>query len=251
MKDINIIENLIVEKGRIISHEDLTKALSSYKEVNNKILNLVKKGFLVNLKRGTYYISKLGSLGYTSVSNYLIANVIGEESFVSFASALKHHGLYDQGLKKIQSISKKQYLKKTIESIVYEYIKVKDSSYFGFEEYKVDGGTARIATKERAILDIIEYKKTVSNVSLVQEKLVNYTNEFDFAKITSYAKSYSQTTIKILGLLLDFMDRNKDSDKLISLINKNSTSWLSKNSDKFSNKWRIYYNLALEEHVCN
>ena len=251
MKDINIIESLIIEKGRMVSHRDLVKALSGYQDVNNKILNLAKKGFLVNLRRGVYYIARLGSLGYTSISNYLIANAIGEKSFVSFEAALKYHGIYDQGLKKIQSISQKQYLNKTIESITYEYIKVKSSNYFGLEKYKVDGGMARIATKERTILDIIEYKKTVSNISLVQEKLENYLDEFDFEKIIFYAKSYSQTTIKILGLILDFMNRNKDADKLNSLINKKSTSRLAKNSDKFSNRWRLYYNSILEEHAHN
>ena len=249
MQDINIIEELLVEKGRILNYKELAQALSEYKDVNSKILSLSKKGFLVNLRRGVYYIAKLGSLGYTSISNYLIANIIGKKSFVSFESALKYHGIYDQGLKKIQSISQKQYLEKTIESITYEYIKVKNSNYFGFEEHKVDGGTARIATNERAILDIIEYKRTVSNVSLVQEKLNNHIDEFDLERLTFYAKNYSQTTIKTLGLVLDFI--GKDTDKLNFQINKKSTSRISEGSDKFSNKWRLYYNSILEEYAHN
>jgi predicted transcriptional regulator of viral defense system len=249
MKDINTIENLILEKGKIVTHQDLVEALADYKDVNGKILDLANKGFLVNLRRGIYFIAKLGSLGYTSISNYLIANAIGEESFVSFEAALKYHGLYDQGLKKIQSISKEQYLNKTVESIVYEYVKVKDLSYFGFEKYKVDGGTAKIATKERAILDIIEYKRTVSNISIVQEKLNNLTGEFDWERLACYAERYSQTTIKTLGLVLDFM--GKDMDKLNLLINKKSTSRISTNSSKFSNKWRLYYDSALEEYAHN
>ena len=136
-----------------------------------------------------------------------------------------------------------------IESIIYEYVKVKKSNYFGYEEYKVDGGTARIAERERAILDIIEYKRTLSSISLIQEKINTYSDEFNFEKLISYAKKYSQITIKTIGLVLDFME--KDTRKLNSLINKKSTSQMSKDAGKFSNKWRLYYDSVLEEHARN
>ncbi len=247
MKDVEIIQNLVVQKGRVVNHSDLTKELKSYKDINKKILCLTEKGFLVNLRRGVYYISKLGSLGYTSISNYLIANAIGEESFVSFEAALKYYGMFDQGLKKIRSISKKRYLDKTIEEITYEYIKVKDSMYFGYEDLEVDGGTARVATKERALLDIIEYRRNISNINLVQEKLEKYADDIDFELIYSYAKHCSQITIKIMGLLLDQI--SVDTECLKHLINEKSTSRISDDSDKFSNKWRLYYNSILDEHL--
>jgi predicted transcriptional regulator of viral defense system len=247
MDDIKIIEKLMVEKGRIITYDDLKETFSTHKDINKKILRLSNKGLLVSLRRGFYYIAKLGSLGYTSISNYIIANTIGEQSFVSFEAALKYHGLYDQGLKKILSISQKQYLDKQIESITYKYIKVKESRYFGFEEYKVDGGNARIAVKERAILDILEYRRTTVNVSLIQEKLKKYSNEFDIEGLISYAKYFSQITIKTLGLLLDFI--GKETGDLNLLITENSTSRISEDSNKFSNKWRLYYNSVLEEDI--
>ena len=103
MKDIQIIENLLLKKGRIIKYSDLQEVLSKYKDVNNKIFQLTEKGLLVNLKKGLYYISKIGSLGYTSISNYIIANAIGKNSFVSCKSALKYHGYFNQGLRKILS----------------------------------------------------------------------------------------------------------------------------------------------------
>ncbi len=247
MKDIEIIENLLVEKGRIIEYADLKEVLNKYKDINNKIFQLTEKGLLVNLKKGLYYISKIGSLGYTSISNYIIANAIGNNSFVSFKSALKYYGYFDQGLKKILSISTKQYLTKTIENISYEYVKVSDDKYFGYEQYKVDGGIARIATKERVILDIIEYKRTITNVSLIQDIIKNNLSDFNVDKFNSYIKNYSQLTTKTLGLLLDF--NNVNTEEINSLINKKSTSRMSKKADNFSNKWRLYYNSILEEDL--
>ena len=112
MKDIKLIENILVDKGRIVNYSEIKEYLTDFRDINKKISTLIEKGFLVNLRKGVYYISKIGSLGYTSISTYIIANSIGEESFISFEAALKFHGLFDQGLKKYRSISKKQYLDK-------------------------------------------------------------------------------------------------------------------------------------------
>lgn len=200
---------------------------------------------MVKLKRGTYYISKIGSLGYTSISNYILANTIGEQSFVSFEGALKYHGLFNQGLRKYKSISLKQYLTKTLEGTIYEYINVKEEQYFGLNLEKVDGGNAKIALKERALLDILEYKRSINTVSLVLEKLIEYNTEIDIQLLVKYALHYSQTTTKTLGLLLDIA--HIDSTGLEKYINKKSTSRMLNTSDMFSNRWRLYYDSILLE----
>jgi predicted transcriptional regulator of viral defense system len=245
MRDLELIEKILIDKGRIVTIDQLSQYLAEYKDINKKISTLINKGLLVQLKRGTYFISKIGSLGYTSISNHIIANTIGEQSFVSFEAALKYHGLFDQGLKKYRSISQKQYLTKTLEETTYEYVKVKKEQYFGFNLEKVDGGNARIATKERALLDLLEYKRSINTVSLVLEKLIEHNSEINTQLLMEYVLSYSQTTIKILGLLLDLA--KIDSKKLEKYVKRNSTSKMLNTSDKFSNKWRLYYNPRLEE----
>lgn len=245
MKDLELIEKILINEGRIITIDQLKTYLTKYSDINKKIHTLINKGLLVKLKRGTYFIPKIGSLGYISISNYIIANTIGEQSFVSFEAALKYHGLFDQGLKKYRSISQKQYLTKTLEEITYEYVKVKKEQYFGFNLERVDGGNARIATKERALLDLLEYKRSINTVSLVLEKLIEYNSEIDINLLIEYAQSYSQTTIKTLGLLLDIAQI--DSKELEKYVKRNSTSRMLNTSDKFSNKWRLYYNPRLEE----
>lgn len=247
MDNLKLIEKILIEKGRIVKYADMSDYLVDYSDIDKKISLLFDNGLLVSLRKGIYYIPKLGSLGYTSISNYILANTIGEESFVSFEAALSFHGIFDQGLQKYRSISKKQYLDKTVEEIAYEYIKVKDSNYFGYKEESVDGGQARIATKERAMLDLIEYKKSISTLSLVLEKFSQYKNDIDFKVIGSYLKNYSQVTRKICGLFLDLI--GQDSKRVELLVNKSSTSRMTESSAKFSNKWRLYYNSVLEEQL--
>lgn len=248
MKDIINLENLLIKKGRIIKHSNLKEYYKNHQNINNKISLLVKKGWLVNLRRGLYYITKLGSLGHTSISNYIIANSIGEKSFVSFEAALKHHGMFNQDLKKIKSISQKQYLNKQLENIDYQYVKVLNENYFGFSLEKVDGGNALIANSERAILDLIEYQRTSYSVSLVLEKLKDYYKNLNILLLQEYLDKYSLITKKTIGLFFDFLKIK--SMKVQELITRaDSTSRLLTSSDKFSTKWRIYYDSIFEEQV--
>ncbi len=247
MKDLKLIEQILINEGRIVKQKQLLSYLSCYSDKNKKISSLINKGFLVKLKKGTYYIAKIGSLGFTSISNYIIANIIGEKSYVSFESALKYHGLFDQGIKKYKSISLAQYIAKKLEETTYEYVKVKNDIFFGFNIENVDGGNAKIAHVEKALLDMLEYNRTINTVSIVLEKFNVYGNEIKFSRLNKYAKSFSQTTIKTLGLLLDLSEI--DSTNLEKLVKKESTSRMLKDTDKFSNKWRLYYNSAIEKQI--
>jgi hypothetical protein len=69
-------------------------------------------------------------------TNYLIANTIGPQSFVSFDATIQFHGLFDQRLSKYRSASKKQYIEK-IEEIKYKYITVKNKNFFGFKSIAI------------------------------------------------------------------------------------------------------------------
>lgn len=249
LQKIDIIEKAVVKFGRIITHDQLKQLLSVYKNTNDKIHKLSKEGWLVKLRRELYYVSKIGSFGFTSISNYKIANLIGKESFVSFEAALKFYGLFDQSIRNYRSISKKQYLPKEIEGSIYKYIKVKDKNYLGWREESIDGTAARIAIKERALLDLLEYSRTINSVSLALEILQNNYKDFNMDWFLKNLKYYSKITLRSFGLLLDLI--NKDSSDIYSTLSykNNSVFKMFPNAKKFNKKWRIYYDPILEEQV--
>lgn len=249
LQKIEIIELAVVKFGSIITNSQLNGLLLGYKNKNDKIHKLLKEGWLVKLRRELYYISKIGSFGFTSISNYKIANLIGEESFVSFEAALKFHGLFDQSIRNYRSISKKQYLQKKIEEIDYKYIKVKDKNYFGWSEESVDGGIAIIALKERALLDLLEYHRTVNSVSLVLESLQNNYDDFGKDWFIKNLQYYSKVTASSFGFLLDLVNRDSSYIYLTLIDKKIPTLKMFSSAKKFNKKWRIYYDPILEEQV--
>lgn len=248
MKDIEIIEKLLIEYGKVVTNDQISREYTNLTNINQKISLLIKKRLLVKLRKGKYYISKIGSLGYTDASSYLLANIMGEESFVSFEGALKYYGMFDQGLSKYRSISLKQYLEKNIEEVNYSYIKIKQENYFGYIIVQIDRADIKIADLERAILDLIEYNRSEYTVSLVIEKLQNYTNEIQFEKLFKYIKRYSQTTIKTLGVILDAL--SIDTGELKKMISsENSTHNMFSKNYSFDTKWRINYNNVILEGI--
>jgi len=248
MEDTKTLEKILVEHGRIVDYKTISAYFIKLSNINNKISSLITKGWLVNLKKGVYYITKLGSLGYVTISNYVIAGIIGTESFISFEGALKYHGFFDQGIQRFRSISQIQYLTKEIEKTRYEYIKVQKNDYFGFSRERIETEFANIAYIERALLDLIEYQRSIYTVSLVIEKFQNYQQDIDIKRVVEYLKNYSQVTVKMVGTIFDALQI--DSKEVFKLINSNnSTSRLFKSSDVFDTKWRIYYDSIFAEQL--
>jgi predicted transcriptional regulator of viral defense system len=244
--DLEIIQKILKENGKIVDKGIFSRYFRNVKNINKKISRINSDGLILRIKRGTYYICDDKS-DYLSISNYYISNIIGEKSFVSFEGALKFHGVFDQAIKQYISIAQNQYISKKLENFEYTYIKVLKDNYFGFKKCRVDGGSANIAYLERALLDMIEYKRNVYSISLVLEILQKYIGDIDKKLLFKYLKKYSQITVKIFGLLFDML--GYDSKDIHLLVNKGSTSRISSQSKNFSNKWRLYYDSIYEYQI--
>ncbi|KKP80384.1 MAG: hypothetical protein A2271_04885 [Candidatus Moranbacteria bacterium RIFOXYA12_FULL_35_19] len=242
-KDSELLENLIAKNGLFITFEQVVKESASSmsrQEIRNLVSKLVRNGWLVRIKKGNYYITTLESRGTFNVSNFVIAQVLFENSYISCESALQHHGIFDQHLKTIVSVSLKKMSKKEIQGITFEFITTNKNNFYGWNEFELDGCLVKIATVEKTILDILNFKRTLSTVDLVLEKLKNYRDSIDIAKFNEFSKKQSITVQRILGFLLDKADI--DSSYLHnSTKGKTSNSYMTKDSKLFSAKWRLYY----------
>ncbi|MDD2566239.1 MAG: hypothetical protein PHZ26_05680 [Candidatus Gracilibacteria bacterium] len=107
------------------------------------------------------------------------------KSYVSFETALQKHGVIFQDYSSIVTIASDNTISKNIDDIDYQYKKVKDSILLdpiGIDHY----GTYTIASKERAICDIIYLKSGFSFDNL---------KSVDFEKLEEISKIYNKRTI--------------------------------------------------------
>lgn len=242
-KDLNLIEDLIVKHGVIVTFEQIYGVLKrrmTRQAIRNLVNRLFKNGWLVRIKRGVYAISSMESRGFLTLSIFKTAQILVKDSYVSFEKALQYHGMFDQYLRTIVSVSLKAYKTVEIHDTNYRFIKTKKKLFYGWEERRVENYLVKIATAEKAISDMLCFDRNVYSIDLVLEKLKEYKNDFDFARLNELSRKQTTTVQRIIGFLLDKI--NIDSGYLHNLIkDKKNCSYMTKDSTEFNARWRLYY----------
>ncbi len=238
-----IIENLIAKYGLFVNFSQIFNELKgemNQQGVKNAVGKLVKRGWLVRLSRGNYYITSLESRGIASVSFLVIAQALADDTYISFEASLQYHGIFDQYLKTIILISLTRHTTKTIQDSIYKFIRVSQKNFYGWEDVQMEGKTVKIATLEKAVLDILNFRRTVYSIDLVLEKLREHKNNFDLERLFEFSRKQSLTVMRILGFLLD--NAGLDSANFYSQIkDKSGSSYMTKDSNIYNAKWRLYY----------
>lgn len=240
--ELQVLELLIADHGNLVDFAMICEKMGESKsrqEIKNFIYKLVKKGWLIRVKRGFFIISDISGRGNIELSQLTIAQIIDTNSYVSFEGALQYHGMFDQYLKTIISVGLKRAYFKKVSNWVFKYIKSKKDLFNDFKEYNIDGQLIKIATKEKALLDFLEYRKNIHDIDLVIEKLRDYQRNIDIKNLINVSEKYSLTSKRILGFILDFL--NFKSEDLYNKIKKNKNhSFMTSKSDIFDSKWRLY-----------
>ncbi len=249
-KQSELLENLIVKHSQIVTFDQIyneAKVNWDYKQAKNLITKLVKNGWLIRIKRSLYAISDLSTRGSLSLTPSTVANLLVSESYVSFESALQQYGMFDQLTDKTVSVSLKKYKSVVLHSVEYSFIKTKADYYFGWKEISIDGHLTRIATPEKALIDIVNFHKSQYSIDLVIEKLLEHKKDLNIDLLNEYIARFSLTTIKIFGLLFDLI--GFDSKTLYETVkSKSGTHWMIPGDTKFNAKWRLYYNPYFEKY---
>lgn len=248
--DGDLLEKLIVKYGKVVTASqihDVARDNWSYQQTKNRIQKLVRNGWLIRIKRGLYAVSDFSNLGFLSLSPYVVANLLVEESYVSFEAALAYHGMFDQFTDQFLSVSLKQYKTTKLSSIQYRYIKTQEIMYSGWEKVEIENMTAQIASAQKALVDMIHFRNSSYMVDLVIEKLINYEVDLINEQLIEYAMLASQKTLKIFGLIFDLL--GTDSTRLYRLVeDKKSTHRITPDDKTFNAKWRLYYDNHFEKY---
>lgn len=249
-KDGELLEMLITKYGKVATVKQIEAEAENtwdYQQTHNRIQQLVKNGWLIRIKRGLYAINDLSSRGFLSISPYVIANLLAEDSYVSFEAALNYRGMFDQFVKQYTSVSLKQYKETTLESIQYRFVKSQEKFFIGWDQLEIENMSARIANAEKALVDLIYFHTGNYIVDLVIEKMKNHKEDLNIENLKLYASLASQKTVKIFGLLFDLL--GWDSESLLHLLEgTRSTHRININDKTFNAKWRIYYDKYFDNY---
>ena len=172
-----------------------------------------------------------------------------EKSYISFESALQYHGLFNQYLSSINAISVSQKKSRIIDGIKYNFITTKAKFFYGWETYQIDNQDVKIASIEKALIDLIQFHRTRYSTDIVIEKLLDYQDQIDFYKLNDFLLQANLTTRRIFGFLFDMA--GIDSQKLLdSVQSRKSVSSITKSEDNiYNHKWKLYYDSYFEKYA--
>lgn len=240
--ELEALETALIEYGAVVTFDQLSNLFNENREYTRKrISKFAKQGWLKRIKKGVFVMSDLSSRGTLSISYNAVVNVIVEEAYISFESALQYHGLYDQLLTNINSISLKRYKKTTIAGYSFQFIKTQQRYFYGWDTYDIDGQSVKIANIEKALVDLIQFHRNRYATDLVLEKLSAFKSAIIHQRLIEYVLKANLTTQRIIGFLLDFAELDS-SELYSSVLNRQSVSSIS-NAEKnlYNHKWKLYY----------
>ncbi|MBU0578763.1 hypothetical protein KJ628_02145 [Patescibacteria group bacterium] len=246
-KEAELLNSLVIKYGDIVSIDQVYTEFDQYYSkvwLKKFVSKMLQKGWLIRLKRGQYLISNLDTRGYLSLSQYAIANALVKESYVSFGLALQYHGMFDQLLATATSVSLKRQQTVLVQNTKYKYIYTTGKFFYGWSAQRLDDREIRVASVEKALIDMLLFYRTTHSIDLVLEKLSNYHQQIDFNLLIKYATLSTITVQKILGFLLDIAGLDTQGLQV-----NDSVVRMTAKSDVFNARWGLYYDAYFNQYL--
>ncbi len=155
-----------------------------------------EKGYIKKVIKGYYVFS---SLGLDEKALFEIANRIYGPSYISFEMALAYYGLIPESVYGITSAStrKTSHFVTPLGEFLYRTIRPK--LYFGFDFLKNDGKLFKLASPEKAFLDLLYIKTEFRDAAGFEGMRINrevFLKLMDRGKMNDYLDAYGQKSLK-------------------------------------------------------
>ena len=179
--------------------------------VRELLLQLVKSGWLIRIKRGTY--AWTGSLpGGNQVHPFVVATRLVQPSAIAYWSAMSHHGLTEQVPQAVSCCTPKKVVTPSmrqtstledgerhaweIGGIRCEYTTIKEEHFFGVEEIWIDQSfRVPVTDRERTVLDLFAHPRMFGGMGEAIAVLTEHVDTLDTGKLVSYAVRYAKSSV--------------------------------------------------------
>ncbi len=248
--EFSVLEDAIVKYGTVVTFKQIQQYFDKdVKYTRKRISRLVEQGWLTRIKKGLFAVSDLSTRGALSIDHRVVVNLLIQNAYISFQSALHFHGIYDQLLSGISAVSLERHKKRTVRGYEYKFIYTQEKYFYGWDIYEIDGREVKIADIEKALIDMIQFHRTTYTTDLVLEKLLGYQDEIDQDKLMQYLLKSNLVTRRIFGFLLDCA--GMDTKQLLhSMAGRSSVSSISKSRNNiYNHKWKLYYDQHFTKYV--
>lgn len=239
-------------------YAEATKALprSSESALKELLSDMVKRGLLMRLKKGLYYIIPYEQDAKTFMPDWhLIAGhlVNGTNHYIGYYSALQIHNLITQPSLKEQIVVAKQLRpsKVEIKNVTFQFIFHNEKHFFGSRKIWIDQfNKVTCSDLEKTFVDCLFKPDYAGGIVEVAKALYTSRDKIDYNKLFEYVDHFnSQAVIKRLGFLLEVLDIKTNITQKLS--KAKTASYVVLDTElpkrgKMISRWGIQQNLEIE-----
>lgn len=234
------------------------KALPNAKAsaVRELLSDMTKRGLLMRLKEGVYYIIPYEENAEIFMPNWhLIAGHLVNDAthYIGYYSALQIHNLITQPSLKEQIVVSKQIRpsETKIKEVSFQFIYHNEKHFFGAKKIWIDSFNKVLCSDlEKTIIDCLFKPDYAGGIVEVAKAIYSSKEKIKYDILLEYAKKFdSQAVIKRLGFLLETLDINT---KIVADLRRIKTASyvlldteLPKTGKRIS-RWSIQQNLETE-----
>lgn len=252
------ISKLIAKDMLCFSIDDAYKVLheSTPQAVTMLLTKMVRKGWLLRLKKGLYHLIPQDRDPNTFIPNWHITAscLVGDNEFyIGYYSAMEIHSLITQPALIERVVVNKQIKPSMteIQGVRFQFIYHNPKHFFGFKKHWIDKFKKVLCSDlEKTILDCLYKPQYAGGIVEVAKAIYKAQDELNYERFLNYCYQFgSQSVIKRFGFLIDLYEiKTPITDQLQEM---KSTTWTlldpsHEKNGRMLNKWRIQVNVATE-----
>ncbi|MFQ5750865.1 MAG: type IV toxin-antitoxin system AbiEi family antitoxin domain-containing protein [bacterium] len=252
-KESFLISSLARENRKIFTAEDVKAMVGD--SATRIIHHLVKKKWILKLKRGLYAIVPLeiGVKGAESFAmhSFIIGSKLVEPYYIGYWSALNYYGFSDQIPATTFIATPKAKKKIEIMHNTYLFVQLGEKKFFGSVNIDVEGEKVRISDENKTIADCLDHPEYCGGIDEIAKSIFFSKEEMDFRKVRAFTMKMSNMTIlKRLGYILEVSGllgeykgifENVQLSKGYSLLDP-----ISPKQGSYNDKWGLLINYKLK-----
>ena len=245
--EIYLISRAEFEKQKLITRAFTLKLFNDNKKTDNILDKLTRKGRLLQIEKGKYFIVPIKAPNQLWTPNEFITAKywMGDTPYyIGYFIMYNYWGFTDQVPQTIYVLNTEKSRSKTIGSVNFKAIKIIEEKYYGIKSIKIEGEEVIVSDKERTLVDLIYNPPgSFENMKKIFEESIRKVNLEKFIKYL--IKFPSKAVIKRAGYLLEsFGYSDKQIQKLKNNLG-NKKTYVVLNPEDQSRKGKINKNWKL------
>lgn len=181
--------------------------------VKRLLSDMTKRGLLMRVKEGLYYIIPFEQEPETFMPDWHLLSqyLVGDTSYyIGYFSALQIHSLTTQPNLKEQIVVNKQIKPSMlmVKGIPFQFIYHNEKHFFGNKKTWIDSfNKVQCSDLEKTIIDCLFKPQYAGGITEIAKAIHKSKDKIDYPNLLQYAKQFnSQAVIKRLGFLLELLE---------------------------------------------